>query len=302
MNDTTAVANRATSVILRPRFEGANIRTWIGFKHFMYLAEEAVLAWFRERGLGPHRLYHEYGLGLSVVDSSALLPAVLEVDDEVRADATEESPGRFTVRLRSGAGSGPSVLRATVRVALVRELDAGVPPPDAVAGLVRPSAAVGSTVDDPVAEVAPDFAWTWRIPYFYCQYGDRIAHAGYLRALEEVVDRFLADRGISVRRMLDERGWIPVVSRARVRLLADARMEETVRTTFTVTDLVRDVMFDGQMDCHVQRGGVWVPVATGRILHGYAISRGSRAGQLAELDTETVRALTGAPTAVGSRP
>ena len=36
--------------VLRPRYEGANIRTWIGFKHLMYLAEEAVLEWLRIRG------------------------------------------------------------------------------------------------------------------------------------------------------------------------------------------------------------------------------------------------------------
>ena len=56
-----------TALTCRPRYEGANIRTWIGFKHFMYLVEEAVLHWFRERGLGPQRLYHEYGLGLEIV-------------------------------------------------------------------------------------------------------------------------------------------------------------------------------------------------------------------------------------------
>ena len=34
---------------MRPRYEGANICTWIGFKHVNYLVEEAVLAHFRSR-------------------------------------------------------------------------------------------------------------------------------------------------------------------------------------------------------------------------------------------------------------
>ena len=34
----------------RPSYEGANIRTWVGFKHFMYLVEESVLAWLRGSG------------------------------------------------------------------------------------------------------------------------------------------------------------------------------------------------------------------------------------------------------------
>jgi trans-aconitate methyltransferase len=45
-----------TSLVMRPRHEGANMRTWIGFKHFLYLAEEAVLHWFRDHGYGVQRL------------------------------------------------------------------------------------------------------------------------------------------------------------------------------------------------------------------------------------------------------
>src|SRR5688572_27855192 len=44
--DTNALTTRTT---LRPSFEGTNIRTWIGFKHLMYLAHEAVIDHLRER-------------------------------------------------------------------------------------------------------------------------------------------------------------------------------------------------------------------------------------------------------------
>ena len=108
-----------------------------------------------------------------------------------------------------------------------------------------------------------------------------------------MVDRFLAHRGLSVDRLLTERSWIPVVSRARVQLIEAAHMEETIHTVFTVVDILRGVIFDGRMDCFVQRGDELVPVATAQILHGYAIAAGEGAGGMATLDDEVVHALTG---------
>ena len=297
-----------TALTCRPRYEGANIRTWIGFKQFMLLAEEAVLAWFRERGLGPQRLYHEHGLGLEIVDSSVQLPALLEVDDEVRAEVSEAAPGRFAVTgslVRDGAPV--VVLRARVTVALVREHDAPAPPA-AVAGLVAPDVASARTVaeagdvahgsgQDVRSALAPPgsgaFLWSWRVPYFACHFSDRIQHSAYVRALEEVVDRFLFDRGLSIRTLLAGRAWIPVVSRARVQLVADAHMEEVVHTAFTVTDVLKRSAYDARMDCYVERDGRLVRCATARILHGYALSRGEGAGRLVDLDDETIAALTG---------
>ncbi|SCG46767.1 Acyl-CoA thioesterase FadM [Micromonospora echinaurantiaca] len=287
---------RGTVRRLRPRYAGANIRTWIGFKTFMYLAEEATLAWFRERDLGPQTLYHRYGLGLEVVDSSVQLPAVLEVDDEVEARVEPRGPGRFGVRLHLRRDGQPvTVLRGTVTVALVTErgAPAGDPPP-ALAPLVVPGVAAVAPADPP-PPAAEAYRFGWRARYFHCHYSDRVQHGSHVAALEEVVDRFLADRGLSVPRLLAERSWIPVVSRARVRLLADAHMDDEIETTFTVTEIVKDRAFDGRMDAFATGPGRDRPrhVATARILHGYAVSAGSAAGTLAELDAETVKALTG---------
>jgi acyl-CoA thioesterase FadM len=137
------------------------------------------------------------------------------------------------------------------------------------------------------------FVWSWKARYFLCHYSNRVQHSAYVRSLEEVVDRFLADRGISVGRMLVDRGWIPVVSRARVTLLADAVMEEVIHTTFTVDNVLKGVGYDATMNCFVHRDADLVHVATARILHGYAVSRGEGAGRLAELDDGTISALTG---------
>jgi acyl-CoA thioesterase FadM len=307
----TTTADQMAIVVGHPRYEGANIRTWVGFKHFMYLAEEAVVQWFRDRRAGPRQLYHEHGLGLQVVDSSARFPAVLEVDDEVIADVLPREPGRFSVRLVvERDGSSVTVLTGRVRVALVAERDAPgrQPPPADLAPLVVPSSAAAAPAgerrhlqiapgSDVQSVLAPPgsgtFLWSWRAPYYYCHYSDRLQHSGYIRALEEVIDRFLADRGISVGRMLDERGWIPVVSRARVQLLDDARMEETVHTTLVVDDVLKGLTWDARMDCYVQRGDRLAHTATARILHGYAVSRGAGAGRLAALDEATLAALTG---------
>jgi acyl-CoA thioesterase FadM len=292
---------------LRPLFEGANIRTWVGFKHFMYLAEQAVLGWYRERGYGPSALYHDHGLGLTICESAVALPAVLDADDIVTSDVSG-GPAKFSVRLAAARPGEPAVLRGRVKVALIREADRGlasVPPElaplvfsgaDAVGLPGRRDRPAGSS-SDRAAVLNPDgdgvFGWSWRIPYYYCQYSTRLAHSGYVRAMEETVDRFLADRGLSVATLLRERYWIPVVSRARVTILADAFMEETVHTVLTVTDILRQVSFAAQIDHYVRRGAEFVHTATGTIVHAYAIASGPGAGGLAELDGAVVAALTG---------
>lgn len=304
-------APSVTVVHGRPGYEGANIRTWIGFKHFMYLAEQAVLRWLADQGTSARDLFLDHGLGLEIVDFSVQLPAVLEIDDEVRAEVVSAGvANRLNVQLSVvREGAEVTVLKGKVVVALVREPKADVraPAPAAVAHLEAADLDSASTVKRPDhRRLAPGetaesvltadpaaFLWSWRAPYFYCHFTDRVQHSGYVRTLEEVVDRFLAARGISVGRLLTERHWIPVVSRARVQLVSSALMEETVHTVFTVTDVLRGVMFDGRMDCYVQRGDELVHVATAQILHGYAISAGEGAGGLAQLDDEVVRALTG---------
>ena len=306
-----------TSYVGFPRYEGANIRTWIGFKHFMYLVEEAVLQYFRERGVGPHDLYHRYGLGLEVVDSSVQLPTALDVDDRVHATVVAGRPkpeqgAPFVVELAVERPAGTvTVLKGKVRVALVTIKDGAGSDP--VPGFLAPY--VVSEVDalanaESATLVVPDgvevtdvlapagsgsFVWSWRAPYYYCHFSDRLQHSAYVRTLEEVVDRFLDSRGLAIGALLAERAWIPVVSRARVQLLADLFMEETVHTVFTVEDILKDTMYTARMDCYVRRGDSLVRTATGSIVHGYAISRGEGAGTVATLDPATQATLLGRP-------
>ncbi|MEU4745436.1 thioesterase [Actinosynnema sp. NPDC023658] len=310
---TTTLDASPTTYVGRPRYEGANIRTWIGFKHFTYLLEEAVLQHFRDRGTGPDVLYHVHGLGIEFVETSIQLPATLLVDDEVTAVVTTApaKPGQgaaFKVRLSvQRDGAEVTILTGKVRVALVAEQDApGHEPvpvelvPYVVGGVAELEtkaredlACTGEVTDVLTPPGSNAFLWSWRIPYFYCHYSHRLQHSGYTRALEEVVDRFLHERGLGIGKLLEERGWIPVVSRARVQLLADAQMEETLHTVFTVGEIIKDVMYTARMDTYVRRGDVLVHTATASIVHGYAVSRGEKAGSLAEFDADTLTALLG---------
>ncbi|GIJ08935.1 thioesterase [Micromonospora andamanensis] len=298
-----------TVVAGRPRFEGANIRTWIGFKHFMYLVEEAVLQWLRDQGHPPGQLFHRHGLGVEIVDCSVQLPAVLDLDDEVVAHVDRGRGDRLDVTLRVRRDDRDvTVARGSVRLALVREraAEAAAPAPTDLAAWVvddlgGPAAAPGSRRYDPRRPVRDQLVdpgssalhWPWRARYFYCHYSDRVQHSAYVRCVESAVDRLLEARGISVGRLLAERAWIPVVSRARVRIHAAAHLEETVHTVVDVDSVLRQQLFEVRLSCHVVRGDRLVTVAEGRVLHGYAVGRGDRAGEVAQLDPDIVAALTG---------
>jgi acyl-CoA thioesterase FadM len=313
----TVAEDRALSVLdARPRFEGSNICTWIGFKHVMYLVEEAVLDHLRQSGLTPRRLFEEHGLGVEIVDSHARIMHALHMDDVVRCEvrplpASAGGELGFRVTVHADRAQPVKAVSATVRVLLRRA--AGAPPPPAdlaphtVDEIVRGTAAAESGADELglAPEPAPDdvsrallgagngIVWRWRIPYFYCHFSDRIQHSGYLRLMEEVVDIFLRERGISIRTMLDRQSWIPVVPSARVEILREGLMEEDVYTVFRVTDVFKETTYTAVMDCYVWRGGRAVHIATGTITHGYAVILDRRDWKLVSFDPPVLDALHG---------
>ncbi|HKS98286.1 MAG TPA: thioesterase, partial [Rugosimonospora sp.] len=83
---------------LRPRYEGANISTWIGFKHINYLVEEAVLGHFRECGHPAGALYQRHGLCLDIVELDTKIMHALQLDDVITA--TVRAVGVADGRLR----------------------------------------------------------------------------------------------------------------------------------------------------------------------------------------------------------
>lgn len=325
---TSTTVEQVVTVQGRPRYEGSNICTWIGFKHVMYLIEEAVLDAVRQTTPGAQALFEEHGLGVDIVDSDARILTALHIDDVARTEVTrqpDDGSGELafkTVTWLDRPGRKPAkAVTAKVRVVLRRVPDAP-PLPDelaahAVPEIVRAPASVpprpsyGTPVDGTggpigrgVVGAADETArtlvagsnalvWKWRIPYFYCHFTERIQHSGYLRLMEEVVDLFLADRGISIRRMLTDQKWIPVVPQARVEILREALMEEELYTVFTVEDVFKDLTYTARMDCYVLRGDELVQTATGRITHGYALILDRHAWEVVPFDERTLAALRG---------
>lgn len=301
-----------TSYTGHPRYEGANISTFIGFKSFMLLAEDAVLQHFRERGFGPQKLFTDYGLGLTIVSSSARLVETMHTDDVIGGTVTAGPPRPgtsavpFAVRLTANhGGADVPVLTGKLLVSLVTERDgtAVLPVPGELAPFVVPRIGDGTGTALPAADDAAarealaassgnDFRWKWPIPYYACHYYTRIQHSAYVKLLEEAVDRYLEHVGLPITGLLAQRDWIPVVSRARADLHADAYMGEVLQITFTVDDIIKDTLFTARMNCHVQRGGELVHVASATIMHGYVLARGAGAfSDLVTLDAATQQAL-----------
>lgn len=303
----TDVAKAETTTVLRPRYEGSNICTWIGFKHVNYLVEEAVLEHLRQT-CGPAReLYERYAACVDIVSIDTRIGHAFHMDDEVEAavaPARKSRDGQLTlaVTLRVRRNGEPlKAATSTVAVAL-RVDDKSGPAEPLPADLARFAVPViaGAGLDPITADgphekqLAGDgnaFVWKWRIPYFYCHFTERMQMNGYLRQMEEVVDLFLADRNVSIKRLLDEQNWIPVVPRSEITMVGEALMEEDLYTVFTVEEVFKDVTYTARMDCFVLRDGVYVPTATGRITHGYAVIENRRDWSLVDFDARMSAAL-----------
>ncbi|GAB3484212.1 hypothetical protein [Amycolatopsis cihanbeyliensis] len=294
--------NEPSSVTLRPGYEGGNINTAIGFKHVCYLIEHAVLDHFRAIGLGATKLYLEHGLNFDVVGLEARLITVVTLDDEVTFDVLPKSSDgdselRFAVTgrlVRGGERVKAVAAKVTVRLRQDETVVDPDPVPDELARFATPRLATaeprplasspvdnldlttgrGAPADDPVlAEIIGDtnaFGWKWRIPYYYCHFTERMQMSGYLRQMEEAKHLFVASRGISIKKLLDERGWIPVVTQCKLTLTDEAIMEEDVYTVYTVENIFKNMLYTSRMDCYVVREGRLVQTATGSIVHGYA--------------------------------
>lgn len=301
-----------TTVELRPRYEGSNICTWIGFKHVNYLVEEAVLDHLRRNGLAPGRMYEQYALCTDIADIDTRILHAYHIDDlaviDVRRDP--KAPGELAFIVELGIDRAPGVRAASSRVRVDLRHDPGTgdsePVPEALAGyavaqLGRPvpdpigpvPLAAGRTPEQTLTEGRNAYAWTWRVPYPYCHFTKRVQMSGYLRLMEEAVDLFLADRGVSIRTLLDEQSWIPVVPHSRITLVGEALMEERICTVFTVEDVFKRFTYTARMDSYAVRGDTLVPVATGRITHGYAVIDNRRDWHLVSFDDRLTAALEG---------
>lgn len=327
---TDSLFGNTTRVALRPRYEGSNICTWIGFKHVNYLVEEAVLDHFRNAGLAARRLFEDHGLGLDIVDLDTRILHALHMDDLVEAEVVPATkPGSTTLDFRVTLNQERSeetikVVVAKVKVSLrtADYLPATGAPPAELADFIVSQLGAHRPADYPAVTVEPvdnttsqqgrgtsdeadpvlrrltagknAFGWKWRIPYPYCHFTERLQMSGYLRQMEEVVDLFLADRGISIKELLNDPGWIPVVPHSNIQIRGEALMEEDLYTIYTVEDVFKDFTYTSRMDCYVVRDGELVQTATGRITHGYALIESRSDWRLVNFDERVGRALRGA--------
>ncbi|MFJ7205950.1 hypothetical protein ACIQWR_20735 [Streptomyces sp. NPDC098789] len=319
----TALLENPTTARLRPLFEGNNISFAIGFKHINYVAEAAVLDHFRSAGLPVGDLYRRFGLGFDVVDIHSRLAALLAVDDEVEAVVTPVTKAaddrlRFKVELYVER-EGKRVKCAGSKVAVALRVDDHIKADEAwPEGIERFTAARlgtgerraidaaplpyggftagrGTDTDPVLAELIGDtnaFGWRWRMPYFYCHFNERVQMSGFLRIMEEVEDLFLADRGLPIKKVLDTRGWIPVVTQSRIEILDETVMEEELYTVYTVESIFKTLLYSTRMDCYVLRDGALVKTATGTITHGYLHESAPNQWEMAEFDASTVTALS----------
>ncbi|MEV8438169.1 thioesterase family protein [Actinosynnema sp. NPDC051121] len=306
-----------TTVSLRPRYEGSNICTWIGFKHVNYLVEEAVLDHLRQSGFPAGALYERFGLCTDITDLDTKILTAFHIDDLARATVTRvdgEGPLRLVVEL-TVERDGKAVKAVKSKVSVTFRLDphgfdAEPAPDELLPHVVDAIGAPGAAVSDKVGAVEPvavgdadpldlltagknAFAWAWRIPYFYCHFTERVQMSGYLRQMEEILDLFVEDRGVSIKKLLDEQNWIPVVPKSRITFLREANMEETLYTVFTVEEVFKRYTFTARMDCYVLRDGVLVPTATGRITHGWAVIENRKDWSLVDFDDRLLGAITG---------
>ncbi|MCX4446069.1 hypothetical protein ACIOEZ_26050 [Streptomyces sp. NPDC087866] len=311
-----ALLSTPTTTQVRPRYEGSNICTWIGFKHVNYLVEEAVLDHFRQAGLPARALYETHGLGLDLVSVDTRILHAFHMDDVAEAEVVPWTPKgeadsttldfKVTIRLERDGETLKAVtakVRVSLRIDTYLEAAGDVP-----AELARYAVAtLGDDLEREPATAAPAeeeilasltagqnaYAWKWNIPYPYCHFTERIQMSGYLRLMEEGKDRFVADRGISIKTLLDDRRWIPVVPRSDIRILDEALMEEDLYTVYTVEEVFKDFTYTSRMDFYVLRDGQLVKTATGRIVHGYAVIANRRDWSLVSLDRRVVDAING---------
>jgi acyl-CoA thioesterase FadM len=304
---TTTISPSTTHVRLRPRYEGSNICTWIGFKHVNYLVEEAVLDHLRQRGLPAGELYERYGICVDITSIETRMWTAFHIDDVAEA-LVRPMPGdgpEMSFVVEMAARREQPVKTVTAKVAVSFRLDPrGFPAEDPPAGLAghvvsrigEPADSVPLDADDPIAQLVAGrnaFAWSWRIPYPYCHFTERLQMTGYLRLMEEAVDLFLADRGVSIKTLLDEQNWIPVVPSSQITMHGEVGMEETVFTVFSVETVFKRLTYTALTECFVLRNGMLTRVATGRITHGYAVIENRRDWRQVDFDDRLLHALNG---------
>jgi acyl-CoA thioesterase FadM len=115
------------------------------------------------------------------------------------------------------------------------------------------------------------YVWPRHVPYFQCAHGRWLEHGGYVRLVEEAVERFLAFVGLPIGALLRDRRWIPVVQDVQLTVAEPVEMEELLFTVVRLVDLHVSTVWELAIDFYVLRDEAPVRTASARIKHAYAL-------------------------------
>ena len=304
LDDVSGDLLKSFSTSLRPHSEGNNVMSWIGFKHIMYMAEEAVRDHFRQSGLGFRKLIEDYGLILEAVEAEGRILQALKLDEvaTVQVEPQPDQAGGLLFQIRMHVerdGRAVKTYSGRVRMALRADRSLGLE-----ARAQRPAELERWTWQSPptaarkpfasLADGAPRLDWQLRAPYFYCHGNDHLKLAGCLRLLEEADARFCEQQGIGVGSLLRERRWIPAVPAAKVRFLDEVLIDEELHVVYRVVEIVKTLLYRCEMDVFAKRGDAHEHVVAGEIVHGYAEITSHADWGMVNLDDRILSALRSA--------
>lgn len=289
----------------RAHSEGNNVMSWLGFKHVMYMAEEAVLDHFRDAGMSYQTLMEEMGLTISVVQSEGRILHAVKLDDEVSICLTPKISENSQIlqfdvamfferahkEVKAFSGKIGVVLRVDDSFTFSRELD---PPAQLAAITVErfSDAKHGKSVSALTASRGV-LNWCFTVPYFYCHANRRLKMSGYLRLMEEADARFCEQQGIGVDKLLREKRWIPAVPNAKMRILEDVEMNEEINIEYSVIDVIKERIYKSQFIVRRADGQSNRIVAIGDISHAYAEITSRRDWSMVRFDHDVLKALDG---------
>lgn len=294
----------------RPQNEGANIENYIGFKHLTYLMEETIINYFREKYLSPNQLLRMFGVKFYIKSLKIDILKAVNIDDEIvmKIFSPNEYPtNRF--KIKASDNSGILFFKGELVVCIDKPIK------DAEFHLVSKNfryllkemvekEATDNNIELPINNSNPiqilkeyksfnsAFIFSKRIPYYYCNYTDELHHSGYERIIEEAVDLFLEERGMSIRTMLNSKRWIPVVSKSQIEIKHKIKLEDTIYIAFSVKNIVLNSIYEADIYFFKQYNNKLIEVANGSITHGYSCIKNPETPELVIFDELTLKKLS----------
>lgn len=279
-----------TTANLRPLSEGANIESWIGFKHFSYLAEAGIQEYLRNTGRSQDAILRA-GHSVDIASLSLRLPSPLYADSLVdvhvegeRRETDSLSEMLCVEGLSRDSGERRRCLQGTAMLNQHRLADLE----DCLARIEKQGQA---KIPRARADAPGHHDWHFTVPYPFCRAASVLQFDGYVRLVEDGIERYLRAHGISVRRLLVERGWIPVVTDWKINIHEPVFMEETLLIRMDVTSIFKGLLWETRISFVAMRDDKETTVAESFIRHGYAVTKGPGAGTMATFDKEVRHAL-----------